>query len=84
MGRKRYKPQEIVAKLRRACGDGHRLEATELAAASTGGHCSADCESQPCPGRRPFRPGLFLFLRPILAMVAPDRGRIATITLWKN
>ena len=63
MGRKRYKPQEIVAKLRRACGDRHRLEATELAAAST---------------------GAFPFLRPTLAMVAPDRGRVATITLWKN
>ena len=34
MGRKRYKPQEIVAKLRRACGDRHRLEAADVFARS--------------------------------------------------
>ena len=34
MGRKRYKRQEIVAKLRRACGDRHRLEAADVFARS--------------------------------------------------
>jgi hypothetical protein len=36
------------------------------------------------PRSSPFSTGAFPFLRPTLAMVAPDRGRVATITLWKN
>src|SRR5262249_17936533 len=34
MGRKRYKTHELVAKLRRACGDRHRLEAADVFARS--------------------------------------------------